>query len=158
MSKDELILLLKKYKENKSKLKLRLREKEGILRKLESIKEVSIGACSTGINNDIHSKNAISDKVGNNATYNTDTTIELEQKLKELESEIVELQYMVEEVDIRLEALRYKEREVLIAYYIDDCTYEDIGNRLYYKWFNQTRTSRHIQRLVERKKEIKIFK
>lgn len=150
MSKDELILLLKKYKENKAKLKLRLREKERILKKLEDIKSIDAGASMLGINCDIHSKNSISDKVGNKASDNSDNELELNSRLKEIEEQIKELSSMVEEIDIRLESLRFKEREVLIAYYIDDCTYEDIGNRLYYKWFNQTRTPRHIQRLVER--------
>lgn len=150
MTKEELVLLLKKYKENKAKLKLKLREKEGILRRMESIKDITIGASSTGINNDIHSKNAISDKVGNRASDNTDTELDLKQQLKEIEIEIIELNSKIEEIDIRLEALRYKEREVLIAYYIDGCTYEDIGNRVYYKLFNQTRSTRNIQDIVER--------
>ena len=150
MSKDELILLLKRYKENKAKLKLKLRDKESILRKIESIKEINLKASITGINNDIHSKNSISDKVGNNASDNTDTELDLQQQLKEIETEIKELDRKIEEIDIRLEALRFKEREVLIAYYIDGCTYEDIGNRVYYQLFNQTRSTRNIQDIVER--------
>jgi len=149
MNKEDLILLLKRYKENKAKLKLKLRDKENILRQIESIAEIDLSATSLGINSDIHSLNSISDKVGNNASENTDKKANLESKLKEIEEEIRELNSKIEEIDIRLEALKYREREVLIAYYIDGCTYEDIGNRLYYKLFNQTRTSRHIQRLVE---------
>ena len=56
----------------------------------------------------------------------------------------------IEQVDIRLEALKYKEKEMLIAYYIDGYTYEDIGNRIYYRLFNQTRSTRNIQDIVER--------
>lgn len=153
MSKEELILLLKKYKENKAKLKLKLREKESTLRKLENIKDIEVKSVTIGINNDIHSKNAISDKVGNKASNNSDIEIELKSRLKELEEEINKLSNKVEEIDIRLEALKYREREILIAYYIDGCTYEDIGNRVYYRLFGQTRTTRHIQRLVERATE-----
>lgn len=153
MNKDELILLLKKYKENKAKLKLKLREKEGLLRRIESIKDITISASSTGINNDIHSKNAISDKVGNSATKNTDTTMELEQKLKEVEIEIKELEYKIEEIDIRLEALKKREREVLIDYYVEGNTYEQIGNITYYKLFGQTRSEKAIQKMVERATE-----
>lgn len=43
----------------------------------------------------------------------------------------------------------YKEREILIAYYIDGRTAEDIGNNLYFRLFNQTRSNRHIQRIIE---------
>lgn len=150
MSKDELILLLKKYKENKSKLKLRLREKEYILREIENMKDISIGASSTEINSNIHSKNVISDKVANNAIYNTDTSIELEQKLIKIEKQIRELECKIEDIDIRLESLKKKEREILIDYYVEGNTYEQIGNVTYYKLFGQTRSEKAIQKIVER--------
>lgn len=150
MTKEQLILLLKRYKENKAKIKLKLREKERILRDLESIKEVELKSSSNEINSDIRSKNSISDKVGNYATNNTDKENDLKLELQALEKEIIELNTMIEEIDIRLEALKYKEREILIAYYIDGCTYDDIGNRIYFKLFNQTRSERHIRRLIER--------
>lgn len=149
MTKEQLILLLKRYKENKAKIKLKLREKERILRDLESIKEVELKSSSNEINSDIRSKNSISDKVGNYATNNTDRENNLKLELQVLEKEIIELNTMIEEIDIRLEALKYKEREILIAYYIDGCTYEDIGNRVYLNLFRQTRSARHIQRMVE---------
>ena len=141
MTKDQLILLLKNYKENRAKLKLKLREKESILRKIESLKNVSLSVTSYENNSDIHSKNIITDKVGNKASNNLDTELDLKSELDKVENEIKELNSKLEEVDIRLEALKYKEREVLVAYYIDGCTYEDIGNRVYYKLFNQTRST-----------------
>lgn len=150
MTKEQLILLLKKYKENKARLKLKLKEKERVLRLIEQIEEVDLKANATGINSDIRSKNSISDKVGNYASSNTDKVNNLKLELEALEKEIKELNDMTEDIEIRLEALRYKEREVLIAYYIDGCTYEDIGNRVYFRLFNQTRSERHIRRLIER--------
>lgn len=150
MTKDQLILLLKNYKENRAKLKLKLREKESILRKLESLKNVSLSVTSYENNSDIHSKNIITDKVGNKASDNLDTELDLKLELDKVENEIKELNSKLEEVDIRLEALKYKEREVLVAYYIDGCTYEDIGNRVYYKLFNQTRSTRNIQDIVDK--------
>lgn len=150
MTKDQLILLLKNYKENRAKLKLKLREKESILRKIESLKNVSLSVTSYENNSDIHSKNIITDKVGNKASNNLDTELDLKSELDKVENEIKELNSKLEEVDIRLEALKYKEREVLVAYYIDGCTYEDIGNRVYYKLFNQTRSTRNIQDIVDK--------
>ena len=150
MTKEELIILLKTYKENKARLKLKLRDKEKILRQLENIKNITLSVTSYENNSDIHSKNIISDKVGNKASNNTDKELDLKAQLIEIEETIKELTDKLEEVNIRLEALKYKEREVLTAYYIDGCTYEDIGNLVYYRLFNQTRTARHIQRLVER--------
>ena len=149
MKKEQLILLLKQYKENNAKLKLRLREKEILLRKLEHLKEVDVSSSTTELNGDIHSKNKIGDRTGNNAIDNLETEAEIREKIKDKEEEIVELTMMVEEVNIRLEALKYREKEILVAYYIDGCTYEDIGNRVYHKLFGQTRSVRNIQDIVE---------
>lgn len=149
MKKEQFILLLKQYKENNAKLKLRLREKEILLRKLEYLKEVDASSSPIEINGDIHSKNKIGDRIGNNAIDNIETEAEIRVKVKDIEEEIVELTMMIEEVDIRLGALKYREKEILVAYYIDGCTYEDIGNRVYHKLFNQTRSSRNIQDIVE---------
>ena len=150
MTKTELIVLLKKYKENKARLKLKLREKEGILRKLESIKNVSISSTSYEQNSDIHSKNKISDKVGDKASKNMDIEAELTVKLTEIENEIKELNTKLEEVDIRLEALTKKEREILIDYYIEGNTYEQIGNNTYYRLYGQTRSDKSIQKTIEK--------
>ena len=150
MTKEMLILLLKQYKENKAKLKLKLREKEKLLRKIEQLKEVRISTVRTEINNDIYSKNSISDKVGNNAVDNIDKENEYREELDVIEAGIIELNESIEEIDIRLDALKYKEKQILIAYYIDGCTYEDIGNRVYWQLFKQTRSERHIRRVIER--------
>lgn len=150
MKKEQLILLLKQYKENNAKLKLRLRDKESLLRKLEHLKEVDVSSSPIELNGDIHSKNKIGDRTGNNAIDNIETEAEIREKIKELEEEITELTMMTEEIDIRLEALKDKEKVVLKAYYIDGCTYEDIGNRVYYELFGQTRSEKAIQKIAEK--------
>lgn len=150
MTKEQLILLLRKYKENKSKLRLKLREKERKLRDLERIKEAEIKSGENDVNSGIRSKNSITDKVGNFASNTVDKENDLKLEIESLQKEIDELSGVVEEIDIRLDSLRYKEKQILIAYYIDGCTYEDIGNRVYLELFHQTRSTRHIQRLVER--------
>ena len=150
MTKEQLILLLKKYKENKAKLKLKLKEKERLIRKIEQLKEVSISAVRTEINNDIHSKNSISDKVGNNASDNIDKAKEYREELDILEKEITELNDVIEEIDIRLDALKGKEKQILMAYYVDGYTYDYIGNIVYWELFHQTRSERQIKRMIER--------
>ena len=150
MTKETLILLLKQYKENKAKLKLKLREKEKLLRKIEQLKDVTISASSTEINNDIHSKNSISDKVGNSASDNIDKTKEYQEQLDILEQEIIELNDKIEEIDIRLDALKGKEKQILMAYYVDGYTYDYIGNIVYWQLFHQTRSERQIKSMIER--------
>ena len=150
MTKDQLIILLKKYKENKAKLKLKLRDKERILRQLESIKEIELKSSVTEINSDIHSKNSISDKVGNAATNNSDKENNLRLELEVLEKEIIELNAMNEEIDIRLDALRRKEKEILIAYYVEGYTYKEIGNKTYYDLYQEKRSEDTIKKIIQR--------
>ena len=153
MTKETLIILLKQYKENKAKLKLKLRDKEKLLRKLEQLKDISISTAKTEINNDIHGKNSISDKVGNNASDNIDKEKEYREQLEILEQEIIELNDDIEEIDIRLDALKGKEKDILMAYYVDGYTYDYIGNIVYWQLFHQTRSERQIKRLIERSTE-----
>lgn len=150
MTKEQFIILLKQYKENKAKLKLKLRDKEKILRKIEKLQDICISTARTEINNDIHSKNSISDKVGNIVSENADKEEEYRQELTILEQEIIELNDMIEEIDIRLDALKGKEKQILIAYYVDGYTYDYIGNIVYWELFHQTRSEKQIRRMIER--------
>lgn len=154
MSKDELIQLLREYKENKAKLTLRKREQRMIELRLAGDKEIEVTLTTAyGINNDIHSKNTISDKVANSVLKREEQKEEDKERLKDLTKEIDELQEKVDEAEIRLKALKYKEHEILYAYYVEGRTYEDIGNNLYFKLFNQTRDKDTIKNIVEKAAE-----
>lgn len=151
MTKSELVELLKCYKENKAKLNIRLKELKLARIKLKSLEEVDVSlSVSYGLNQDIHSKNNISDKVGKQVEQNDIKRIELEEEVKDLQEEVRKLREKVESVDDRLIGLKYKEREILTAYYVEGRTAEEIGNNLYFQLFNQTRSDRHIQRIIEK--------
>lgn len=154
MKKEELVDLLKSYKENIAKLKLRRREKKKCERRLKQYKRLESNITATvGTNCDIHSKNKISNKTEKTALdtieLNEKEKREAEERIKELIPEIEELEEKVEETKIRLSALKYKEKEILYAYYVEGRTYEDIGNNLYFRLFNQTREVRAIKTIVE---------
>lgn len=154
MKKEELVDLLKSYKENIAKLKLRKREKKKCERRLKQYKRLESNTTATvGTNCDIHSKNKISNKTEKTALdtieLNEKEKREAEERIKELIPEIEELEEKVEETKIRLSALKYKEKEILYAYYVEGRTYEDIGNNLYFRLFNQTREVRAIKTIVE---------
>ena len=71
MSKDELITLLKEYKENKAKSNIRLKELKTARIKLKNCYSTYTNMTSSfGINQDIHSKNQISNKVLNRIEKN----------------------------------------------------------------------------------------
>lgn len=153
MNKSQLIELLKEYKENKAKLNIKLKELKTARIKLKYVDSDTNMISSYGDNQDIHSKNQISDKVSRKVEENDTTRIELENKIEELEEEVRELREKVEAVEDRLEGLKYKEREILTAYYVEGRTTENIGNKLYFQLYNQTRSGRHIQRIIEKATE-----
>lgn len=153
MNKSELIELLKSYKQNKAKLNIKLKDLKSARIKLKYINAETSMTTAYGTNQDIHSKNQISNKVLKKVEENDTKRIEIEKRIRELEKEVRQLRDKVEKVEDRLTGLKYKEREILVAYYIDGRTAEDIGNRLYFQLFNQTRSSRHIQRIIEKATE-----
>ena len=151
MSKDELITLLKEYKENKAKLNIRLKELKTARIKLKNCNSTYTNMTSSfGINQDIHSKNQISNKVLNRIEKNETKKEELQEEIENLEAEVRDLREKVDAVNDRLEGLKYREKEMLCAYYIDGRTYQDIGNNLYFKLFNQTRDGDTIKDIVEK--------
>ncbi len=151
MTKPELIELLKNYKENKAKLNIRLKELKLARIKLKSLEEIDVSlSVSYELNQDIHSKNKISDKVGKQVEENDSKKREIEEEIKNLEEVVRNLRDKVESINDRLEGLRYKERELLYAYHIEGRTYEDIGNNLYFKLFNQTRDKDTIKKIIDK--------
>ncbi len=151
MNKSDLIELLKTYKENKAKLNIKLKELKVARIKLKSLEETETSLTTTyGVNQDIHSKNQISNKVLSKIEEKESKAEQLEEEIRELEELVRELREKVEAVDDRLIGLKYKEREILTAYYVEGRTAEEIGNKLYFQLFNQTRSDRHIQRIIEK--------
>lgn len=162
MTKEELVTLLKNYKENVSKLQLRKKEKRMYERILKDEPEIETSISSHNeINADIRSKNKISDKVGN-AVVNALVKIEenkneAKEKLVELNKEIDYLENQTEEAEIRLNSLYYKERKILTAYYVENRTAEDISQNLYFSMFSRTCSVRYIRNIIKESTE-KILK
>lgn len=154
MTKGELIELLKDYKENKAKLTIKLKDLKSARIKLNNTDRFDTSVTSlVGVNQDIHSKNQISNKVLKKVEQNDKQIRDLEEQIKNLEEEVKELREKVDIVEDRLEALKYKEKQILIAYYVEGRTAEDIGNKLYFQLFSQTRSDRHIQRIIDKATE-----
>lgn len=150
MKKEELIQLLKEYKQNKAKLNIKLKELK--LARIEFKKcdnvETSITS-SYGENQDIHSKNKISNKVLSKIEQNDLRRIEIEAKIEELEKIVRELRNKVEAVEDRIVGLKYKEREILIAYYVEGKTAETIGEHDYERICGKKCSGRYIRKIVK---------
>jgi hypothetical protein len=149
ITKDQLILLLKDYKSNTAKKELKELELSCVIRQIADIEDKEPSTTSI-IDGQPHAKGGIGDKVGDMAIKRVDMTRELTDKSKELQKEIDTLDYSIKQIDIRLKSLKDKEREILIAYYIEGITADDIGNRVYYKLYQQTRSDRAIKSIIER--------
>lgn len=150
MTREDLIVLLKEYKENKARLNIKLKELKNSRIKLKYVDSDTNMTSSYGDNQDIHSKNQISDKVSRKVEENDIKIIELKKKIEELEEEVRELREKVEAVEDRLIGLKYKERELLVAYYIDGRTAENISRTLYYDMYQRTCTPRYIQKIIDK--------
>ena len=150
MTREDLIKLLKEYKENKARLNIKLKELKTARIKLKYIDSDTNLTSSYGDNQDIHSKNQISDKVSRKVEENDTKRIETEDKIEKLEEEVRELREKVEAVEDRLIGLKYKERELLVAYYIDGRTAENISRTLYYDMYQRTCTPRYIQKIIDK--------
>lgn len=151
MNKEELVKLLKDHKENKAKLNIKLKELRTKRLQLKGCEEIETSLTTRyGINQDIHSKNQISDKILSKIEQNDSRRNELEKEIENLEEIVRELREKVEAVEDRLEGLKYKEKQLLIAYYIDGRSYDEIGNQLYFQLFNQTRNWETIKKIIEK--------
>lgn len=79
MNKSELIELLKNYKENKAKLNIKLKELKTERIKLKYVNDTETSMTATyGTNQNIHSKNQISDKVSRRIEENDIKRLEIE--------------------------------------------------------------------------------
>ena len=150
MTREELVILLKEYKENKARLNIKLKELKTARAKLKYIDSDTNVTSSYGNNQDIHSKNQISDKVSRKIEENDTKRIELEKRIEVLEEEVRKLREKVDAVEDRLIGLKYKERELLVAYYIDGRTAENISRTLYYDMYQRTCTPRYIQKIIDK--------
>ncbi len=151
MTNEELIELLKEYKQNKAKLNIKLKELKTARIKLKACDDIETNTTTTyGENQDIHSKNKISNKVLSKIEQNDTRKLELEEEIERLEETVRDLRSKVEVVEDRLIGLKYKERELLVAYYIDGRTAENISRTLYYDMYQRNCTPRYIQKIIEK--------
>ena len=88
MKKEELIKLLKEYKENKAKLNIKLKELKSARINLKACDDIETNTTTTyGENQDIHSKNKISNKVLSKIEENEIKRLELQEEIEELEND-----------------------------------------------------------------------
>ena len=151
MTREELIELfdnnnetLSKYEKNKKRIK-------DINRNIEKIEKQSDTKVTTSYKEISNGKtNAISSNIENTIERKEKTIEELKQEKTNLEAENEKLKSRVEDFEIVLKALKFKERTIIIEHYIEGNSYEDIGNRIFWKIFGQTRGWEAIKKIADR--------
>lgn len=149
MNKEEIVDLLKEYKNKQGKLELKKLEKRKkelqLTYKLEEeLKTSLVQSYSEG-----GKTNQVGSKVEKSVIKKSEEIEILKKEIETLKKEIEELEIDVAEVNIRLGSLTYLEKEIITAYYIDGFSAEYIGNNTYYKIKHQTRSERTILRMME---------
>lgn len=146
MTKEEIILLLKKHKETIAKRNCIILEIDKLKKTIDKMKSEPNIVSKLGT---IHS-NKISDSTGDIAVSNITKTQEQTDKIKELEQEKEPLEYKIDIVEIRLNSLGDKAKKIVTAYYIDEYTAEEIGNKIYYEEYCQTRSGQTIYDIISK--------
>ena len=151
MNREDLIQLLDKNKEDISKYeknKKRIKEIDRIVDKLKEKNETKI----TSSYNEIPKgkTNVISNTIEDCIEKKEEKIRELEEEKTELEAENIILKSRIEDVEILLKALKFKEKTIIVEHYIEGNTYEDIGNRIYWKLFEQKRDGETIRKIADK--------
>lgn len=151
MNREDLIQLFDKNKEDVAKYeknKKRIKDINELIRKIE--KEINIKTTTTYKKAQSSPTNKINSAVENFVEQKDEKISKLEEERTELEAENIIIKSRVEDVEIYLKALKFRERTIIIEHYIEGNSYEDIGNRIYWRLFGQTRDGRTIQRIADR--------
>lgn len=151
MTRTELIELLDKNKEDISKYeknKKRIKDISKYIKKLEKESETKI--TTSYKENSSGRTNIVNNTVESSIIRKEEKVKELEKEKIELEAENIILKSKIEDVEIFLKALKFKEKIVIKEHYIEGNSYEDIGNRVYWDLFRQTRDGQTIKKIADR--------
>jgi len=149
MIKEELVELLKSYKEKKGQLRLKENEKKRTELQIKEIEEAEYQVGMSPVYMEGSKSTNINSKVENIVIDKNTKIEEYKIKIKKLEKEIEVLRLDLEEIDVRLGCLTYLEKEILIDRFVNEMTLEDIGQETYYRIRRQTRTTKTIIRIIE---------
>ena len=151
MNREELIQLFDKNKEDISKYEKNKKKIREINKAIEKLKEKNETKITSSYNEIPKGKtNVVSDTIEDYIEKKDEKIRELEKEKTELEAENIILKSRIEDVEILLKALKFKERTIIVEHYIEGNSYEDIGNRVYWNLFKQTRDGQTIKRIADR--------
>ena len=151
MNREDLVQLFDKNKEDIAKYeknKKRIKDINELIKKKE--KEINIKTTTTYKEAQSSPTNKINSVVENSVEQKDEKIRKLEEEKTELEAENIIIKSRIEDVEIYLKALKFRERTIIIEHYIEGNSYDDIGNRVYWQLFGQTRDGRTVQRIADK--------
>lgn len=151
MKREQLIELFDKNKEDLSKYeknKKTIREINKMIDKLKKNTDTKITTTYKEISSGI--TNSISNTIQDCIEKKEERIKELEEEKAQLEAENTTIKSRIDDVEIFLKALKFKEKTIIVEHYIEGNSYEDIGNRVYWNLFKQTRDSQTIKRIADK--------
>ena len=152
MNKDELIELLRTHKQTSAKRDLNLNDIGKIKRDIKKI-ENDYSTNITPTYQEGSKSNEMSSKVESAVIRKDTRIIEKEEIIRKLEEENEDLNYILNQVNIRLGSLTYIEKTVLTSRYIDEMEYDYIGNKVFYEIKHQTRGEDAIKKICKKSTE-----
>ena len=151
MNREDLIQLFDRNKEDLSKYEKNKKRIREINITIENIKKRNNTKITTSYKAIPSGKtNIIGNSIEACIEKKEEKIKELEEEKIELEAENIVIKNRIEDVEILLKALKFKEKTIIVEHYIEGNSYEDIGNRVYWNLFKQTRDARTIQRIADR--------
>ena len=159
MSKEELIKLFDKNKETISKYERNKKNIKQIEKEIERTGKENEIKLTTTYKEVVSKTNLTPNRIENQLEKKEEKIKKLEEEKSMLEAENIILKSKIEDVEIALKALKFKEKTIIVEHYIEGNSYEDIGNRIFWKIFGQTRSANSIQKIAEKAilKMLKIF-
>ena len=151
MNRDDLVQLFDKNKEDIAKYeknKKRIKDINELIRKIE--KDININTTTTYKEAQSSPTNKVNSVVENFVEQKDEKIRKLEEERTELEAENIIIKSRIEDVEIYLKALKFRERTIIIEHYIEGNSYDDIGNRVFWKLFGQTRGGAAIKKIADR--------
>ena len=151
MNRENLITLFDKNKEDISKYeknKKRIRDINIIIEKIKKNTDTKVTA--TYKETPSGNTNVISNKIEDCLERKEERIKELEEEKIKLEAENIIIKSRIEDVEILLKALKFKEKTIIVEHYIEGNSYDDIGNRVYWNLFKQTRGGEAIKKIADR--------
>lgn len=151
MNREDLTQLFDKNKEDIAKYeknKKRIKDINELIKKIE--KDINIKTTTTYKEAQSSPTNKISSVVENFVEQKDEKISKLEEEKTELEAENIIIKSRIEDVEIYLKALKFRERTIIIEHYIEGNSYDDIGNRVFWKLFGQTRGGAAIKKIADR--------